>query len=479
MSDTGSRDLIVLLGGVLVLGFLLLTRPGYFADDSILGTLILAELLFFAVIKYRQVFFPLLMTAFLCAGITVPYRMAFLYGRWFILGAGAVAGLAMYMRERNHYFGMFHLAALFCAFSAIVSALVSAYPEEAILKAVSLTLLFVYAASGARASAAALQPEIFFRKLVTGCEILTGFTAVSYLIFRWQFFGNPNSLGAVMGVAVIPVMLWGFITAQTALRRRRLMIGLAVAALLLMSSFARAGIGAAAVSCLVLCVGLRQYRLLAKGFAAAVVLAIAAAMLVPQPTDTPQFDGSEPVGTMYLYKGHAEGGVLASRRGVWEQTWEVIKENPWFGSGFGTSVTADDMTKLAFAKTHIDSWVIREHGNSYLGITEWVGLLGVVPFYSLILLTARNAGSVFSWMRRTGDGCSPAIPAAAVVTAGLVHAAFEDWMFAVGYYLCVFFWAMAFILVDLLPPPPVVYVSEISFGLSEQQLQGTPVPSAL
>jgi O-antigen ligase len=182
---------------------------------------------------------------------------------------------------------------------------------------------------------------------------------------------------------------------------------------------------------------------------------------------------------MFLYKGHAEGGVLASRRGVWEKTWEVIKENPWFGSGFGTSVTADDMTKLAFAKTHIDSWVIREHGNSYLGITEWVGLLGVVPFYSLILLTARNAGRVFSWMRRTGDGCSPAIPGAAVVTAGLVHAAFEDWMFAVGYYLCVFFWAMAFILVDLLPRPPVVYVSEISFGLSEQQLQRTPVPSAL
>jgi O-antigen ligase len=479
MTDTRSKNLIVLLGGVLVLGFLLLTRPGYFADYSILGTLILAELLFFAVIKYRQVFFPLLIIAFLGAGIALPYRTAFLYGRWFVLGAGAVAGLTIYMRERNHYFGMFHLVALFCVLSAIVSALVSAYPEEAILKALSLTLLFVYAASGARASLAAIQPEIFFRKLIVGCEILTVFTAVSYLLLRWQFFGNPNSLGAVMGVAIIPIMLWGFITAQTALRRRRLAMGLIVAALLLMSSFARAAIGAAAISCFLVCVGLRQYRLLAKSFAATVVLAIAAAMLVPQPTDTPQYDGSAPVGTMFLYKGHPEGGVLASRRGVWEQTWDVIKENPWFGSGFGTSVTADDMTKLAFAKTHVDSWVIREHGNSYLGITEWVGLLGMVPFYSIILLTARNVRSVFSWMRRTGDGFSPAVPAAAVVTAGLVHAAFEDWMFAVGYYLCVFFWAMAFILVDVLPRPPIVYVSEISFGLSEQQLQGTPVPSAL
>jgi hypothetical protein len=32
-----------------------------------------------------------------------------------------------------------------------------------------------------------------------------------------------------------------------------------------------------------------------------------------------------------------------------------------------------------------------------------------------------------------------------------VHAAFEDWLFAPGYYLCVFFWALAFIMVDVLP----------------------------
>jgi len=480
MSDKGSKNLLVLLGAILLLGFLLYLRPGYFADYSVLGSLIIGELLLVAVLKFRQVFFPLLIIVFLCAGVALPYRMAFLYARWLILGAGAMAGLVIYLRERNHYFRLFHLVALFCMLAAIVSALVSAYPEEAILKALSLTLLFVYAASGARVSTATIQPEIFFRKLVAACEILTGFTAISYLVLRWQFLGNPNSLGAVMGVGVIPLMLWAFITAETVPRRRRLGLGLLVATLLLMSSFARAAILAAAVSCMVLCVGLRQYRLLAKGFAAGCLLAIAAAMLVPQPTDTPQYDGSEPVGAMFLYKGHAEGGVLASRRGVWEQTWDVIKENPWFGSGYGTSVTADDMrTKLTFAKTHVDSWIIREHGNSYLEITEWVGLLGVVPFYSLILLTARNVRTVFLWMRRTGDGLAPAVPVAAVVTAGLVHAAFEDWMFAVGYYVCVFFWTMAFILVDFLPHPTVVYVPETSFDFSQQNLQSTPATSAL
>ena len=38
-----------------------------------------------------------------------------------------------------------------------------------------------------------------------------------------------------------------------------------------------------------------------------------------------------------------------------------------------------------------------------------------------------------------------------VVLAGLLHAGFEDWLFAVGYYLTVFFWVAAFLLMDVLP----------------------------
>jgi hypothetical protein len=38
-----------------------------------------------------------------------------------------------------------------------------------------------------------------------------------------------------------------------------------------------------------------------------------------------------------------------------------------------------------------------------------------------------------------------------VVMAGLVHAVFEDWLFAVGYYLTVLFWVLAFLLMDVVP----------------------------
>jgi hypothetical protein len=58
------------------------------------------------------------------------------------------------------------------------------------------------------------------------------------------------------------------------------------------------------------------------------------------------------------------------------------------------------------------------------------------------------------------------VPVAMVLTAGLVHAAFEDWLFAVGYYLSVFFWVLAFAFLDILPSgaPSAVYSPITDFG---------------
>jgi O-antigen ligase len=455
MFETAPKGLTVLLAGGVAATLALFLRPGYLSDYTVLGALLGAEVLLLATCKYRQAFFPLLMAAFVISGADLPGQSVFLYARWLVLAAGALIGVAVYLRNRNHFFSAFHAIALFCVISAIVSASVSAYPEEALLKAASLALLFLYASTGARAALPTFTPELFFRKLLTACEILTILTAIAYFALRWQYLGNPNSLGAVMGVAVMPILLWGLITADGK-RRFRLGFELLLAALLLMSSFARAGICAAAVSALFLCFALKQYRLLMKCAATGVVVAVAVATLIPRSNDLPQTNGSEPISDVFLYKGHADAGVLGSRRGVWAQTWDVISENPWFGSGFGTSTVTTDVRNLDFRTGHTNSRVIREHGNSYLAITEWEGLLGVVPFVFLLLLSLNNLRKVFSCAQQTGDGLSPALPAAAVVLAGIVHASFEDWMFAVGYYLCIFFWVIAFILVDLLPGRAVV-----------------------
>jgi O-antigen ligase len=217
---------------------------------------------------------------------------------------------------------------------------------------------------------------------------------------------------------------------------------------LLMSSFSRAGIAAAAVSSLLVCLSLRQYRLIAKGAAASVVLATFAFVFVPLPQETPTVSGSESIASVFLYKGRPEQGLMGSRRGPWDQTWTVIRDHPWFGSGFGTSLTTNDWSQLVPVRSHFDSRVNREHGNSYLAIAEWVGLLGVVPFYFLLTLIILNAHKVLVRVHRGENALSPAIPAVAIIAAGVVHALFEDWLFAVGYYLCVFFWSICRILLQ-------------------------------
>ena len=314
MSDGGIKAVLILGAGALLAGVVLFARPEYLANPLALGGLVVAELMLAALCRYRKAFFPVLMGAFLWAGLSLPFHAEWLQGRWFALALAAVAGVAVYMKDREHHFETFHLVAFFCILSAIVSALVSAYPEEVLLKAISLALLFVYGCAGARTAVSVLEVEIFFRRLRWFAEVATYFTAICYWGLRWELFGNPNSLGAVMGVAVVPLLLWGVVSAEGTLERRRLGFELGLAILLLMSSFARAGMAGAAVACLLICVGLRQYRLLVKGIAASVVLAMVMLMFVPLPEDTPRWNGSEAITSLFLYKGKEEQGLLGPGR---------------------------------------------------------------------------------------------------------------------------------------------------------------------
>ena len=150
-----------------------------------------------------------------------------------------------------------------------------------------------------------------------------------------------------------------------------------------------------------------------------------------------------------LWSGE-EQGLLGSRLTPWTETVQVIQENPYFGSGFGTTWSGDkpfgEVGRLASS-----SALLREHGSSYLAITEYVGLLGVLPFLLLVLLVARAVIRVLFWIRRSGSAAHYSVPLMMVLVAGLVHASFEDWMFSVGFYITVLFWIFAFLLMDLEP----------------------------
>ena len=442
------KGLLIAVGVLapLLLIFVARTRPGYFTDTNNLGGLILLEFMLLALWNYRQMFFVLVVLSFLFAGSNLPMGTVWTAARWFFLAVGAAGGLVLLLKDgRRHHFGLFHAVAFLCVLAAVFSAGESRYSGFAIMKVLSLSLLFLYAASGARLAAAGREEKFVFG-LVTACEWLVGISAAFYILLRVQAMGNPNSLGAIMGVVAAPVLLWGVFVAPSPRVKRRRMFLLALCTYLVYYSHARAGMMAGAIACGLLCIGLRKYRVMTIAVGVAFVLLATSAIVQPEALTRSASAFSSSV----IYKEKRDQGLLGSRQSPWQSAIETIQTHIWFGTGFGTNDNGQD------ASEHLGNYATisdatKEHGSSYLAIASWVGLVGVVPFFFLLFMVAARAFRVIGWLLKTGNAFHPAVPIALVMIAGLIHASFEDWMFAVGYYLCVFYWGLAFVLIDLVP----------------------------
>ncbi|MGA9530109.1 MAG: O-antigen ligase family protein [Terriglobales bacterium] len=417
----------------------------YFGDVSFLASILLIEIVIACLWKFDSRFFLLLMVSFLWAGMALPMAGVWTGGRWVVLSIGALVGFVIWMNAPRKQFKSIHLLSFFCVGAAFVSASVSPYAQMASFKALSLLLLFLYCSSGVRVAAVGREPR-FFNGLLLACEIATAATAICYFGLGQSIWGNPNALGAALSIGVFPILLWGWLTTDGPLARLRRLAFLLLCVFLIFYSMARAGIVSMIVVTLIFCICLRQYKLLTKITALALAAVALSGMFAPLALDQTISDLKD----LALYKGHKEKGLLGSRKTPWENTISSIKEHPWFGTGYGTSPTGED-PGFQFGRFASSAETVREHGSSYMTIAEWVGLLGVVPFLALLGLTVSNVYRVCSWMRKTSNPRHYSIPLAMVVLAGLVHAGFEDWMFAVGSYTSVYFWPCAFLLADLMP----------------------------
>jgi O-antigen ligase len=192
---------------------------------------------------------------------------------------------------------------------------------------------------------------------------------------------------------------------------------------------------------------LRKYSLIAKGVIVVAILVSAGAIVEPE-----NFSNMvSSVMTSVVYKDRGSN-LLASRESPWQAATDSISKHPWFGTGIGTTKTTDN-ANVHLAMFSSSAAVTTENGSSYLAILVGLGILGAIPFFLLLLLLLGKIGRTVVWMLRTGRANHPAVPIAAVLAAGLFHAGFEDWLFAPGYYLCAFFWSLAFIFVDQAPSP--------------------------
>ena len=428
-----------------MLAFLAYSQPEYFTSETYIKGLILLEFLFVATWKYRQVFFPVVLVAFLFAGTGLAVGGGWAAARWVILGVAAAVGCLIMLKDQRHHFGLFHTFALFAALAALASAAVSRYPIAAVLKALSLLLLLVYGATGVRVAVAGRENR-FFNGLLIGVEVFVGVIAASYLLGR-EVMGNPNSLGAVMGVVGVPILLWGMLLGEKPYVQQRRFVLFAIAMFLVFHSHSRASMAAAFLSCGLLCLALRKYRLLAQGVVVIVILVGTTAIFNPDVFSRTVSSAT----SSFVYKSDdPTRGLLASRESPWQAATATIRSHFWFGTGFGTTDSGQD------ASAHLDQFstvggIATENGSSYLEIFMWVGLLGLLPFVFLLVSIMSKVFRTVLWMYHSENPCHPAVPLAMVMVAGLVHAAFEDWLFAPGYYLCVFFWSLAFILVDVAP----------------------------
>jgi len=420
-------------------------RPGYFNNPAVLAGFLGLEAMLVAAWLFRRIFLPVLLLAFLFAGVDLPVGTFWVAGRWFFLAIGAALGSFILLRERAHDFRLFHGLALLAAVAALVSSAVSRYPGFALLKATSILLLFLYAGTGARLAASGREQR-FVSGLILGAEVFVGVMGILYFV-GIEAMGNPNSLGAIMSVFAVPILLWATLIDDTPVIYHRRMLLLVVAFYLIWYSRSRASLLASFVSCSLLCLCLRKYKLFALGVISLAILGTSAAIFDPDSFQAMLSSTKESV----VYKEQDSAlGVLASRQAPWENAMRGIRKHFWFGSGFGTTDTGMDAS-AHLGKFSNSAEAAGENGSSYLSIVSWVGFLGALPFMFLLFSLLAKIVRTCLWMLNTSSPYHLAIPLAMAVLAGLIDAGFEDWLFAPGYYLCVFLWSMAFILADYAP----------------------------
>jgi O-antigen ligase len=443
MENSNSRNIpilpLVAAGSILLLLLLSVKSPYLFVETNVLGLFVLVVAVLIAS-QYETHFWTILIGVFFWAGSSFPLFDEMSMFRWVMLGLAAFLGLAYYARMANRIaFNYLHLLGLFVVIAAFASALVSVNSALTALKALSLACLFLYASIGARALWAG-NPEPFVRRLVLLAEVLVCLTTLCYSV-SIEFWGNPNSLGLIMGCLCWPVLLWRFILPANRQGTPRRVVPLLLCGVLLVSSHSRASLIAAFLTSMFLLIGARRYRTLVMGLGLLIAILLNVSLLSPERFQSASDD--------FLYKNGERGNLMNSRQQPWERSLRSFRDHPWLGLGFGVADNSAE-SRLDYVTNGHQT---RERGSSYLTILETTGAVGALFFGGLILALLNEVGGVFRWLRRSGRVNQPAVVAASIILAGLINAFFEDWLLAVGYYMSVIFWVLAFSLRDWMACP--------------------------
>lgn len=251
---------------------------------------------------------------------------------------------------------------------------------------------------------------------------------------------NPNMLASLI-VMAMPLLLWTAYRNRATPQMRWIWLALcALSALLLARTYSRSAMLSAGMLGLGFCLSIKPPR------SSFILIAIAGAVVVAVAASTPLFDklyndyilkGATEDYIRQYSEGTQEGGILYSREGVWEKSYENAKEGGWYGLGYGA--TAGDAT---FQGGFTAVGYGREKGNAQLAIVEETGLVGFA-FYCLLLATLFTR--LVSAFRREPNRDGKVI--LGIVTGALagltVMSIFEAWWVAPGSPESAYFWSLA------------------------------------
>jgi O-antigen ligase len=407
-------------------------------SDPWLLLLLAFAVLVVSLIRYERWAVPLVLLTSFWGGMAVAYQSTFLSLRWGALALAAAGGVLLWLQNRRRLrFSAIHLLTFWTAVNVIFSAAISVNATMTLLKGTTVLVLLVFATIGVRLVFTGREMQVR-RMWLLAAEVITWVGGICHWVIDQRIFGHPNSFGAIFAILVVPILIWSAIANPSISARRRAWVTLIAAAAMLTATSARAAYLSAAMGAVVMLYVLRRDKLMVPA------LALAAFCLAFVATSYPEiWEGI----TDAIYKkreGSQSDDLLESRRAGWQESFEGIAAHPWVGIGFGVTPGLSDQWEVGASGSGYD----RERGNSYLAIVEGIGIFGSLPFVAMLVLLIRRLWRGARGFRRAQDTADIAIPLAAAITAGLVHAVFEGWLFSAGYYITVVFWVFTFWFVD-------------------------------
>lgn len=268
--------------------------------------------------------------------------------------------------------------------------------------------------------------EIVARRSIEGLVLGTAMMSVMALLFLARSGArlgdedllHPNSIGNYTGVALLCTI---YLVAHSARRSWMRILWMGVGAVLLLTllrSGSKTALGAFAIACFTYL--LRSSRPRWQKVAAGLVVVLGSLVVVPLVLNR-----------MYQSEGKSRVESFSGRTELWQQTWDMIRDNPIKGYGF---LSFRDYGPQPFS----DIRVVHAH-DEWLNLWFTLGLVGVV-------LTAASYYAYFRQARRAsrwGVTAGPAALAMSLLIFALVRGVTEaanGFVYPMTLMLLILFW---------------------------------------